>query len=94
MFYFLIRIISRKLACDPGFMFTVYYQLRYRRWLCWTRFGTVITISQIVGALYLTVVTIKEVSYNSKEMRCFLGKVFSNLSVPLIIKFYSRFNIL
>ncbi|CAA6663976.1 unnamed protein product [Spirodela intermedia] len=47
-------------------------RVRYKRWLWWTRFGTVITMSQIVGAVYLTIITVKYLSYNTDSVACFL----------------------
>ncbi|XP_078441057.1 lipase class 3 family protein isoform X2 [Wolffia australiana] len=49
-------------------------RVRYRRWLWWTRFGMVITISQIVGALYLSVVIFNVISSGPNSRRCFLAQ--------------------
>lgn len=55
--------------------FIVNEQVRYRRWLWWTRFGMGVTALQFTGALYLTFVLVKNFSYDGKSKKCFLGNI-------------------
>ncbi|PKA55926.1 sn1-specific diacylglycerol lipase [Apostasia shenzhenica] len=46
---------------------------RYRRWLCWARFGMAITVLQSLAALYLSYIVISDFSYGGELTKCFLG---------------------
>lgn len=59
-------------------------QLRYKRWLWWTRFATVVTVVQFLLAMYLLFVV-----GNNTSNDCALGKVL----FPLFIQKYT-FNFL
>ncbi|XP_062207788.1 uncharacterized protein LOC133909388 isoform X2 [Phragmites australis] len=48
-------------------------QLRYKKWLWWTRFGMVITMLQFVLATYLMCIIIKDVLAVGSSRQCFSG---------------------
>ncbi|THU53369.1 hypothetical protein C4D60_Mb10t13680 [Musa balbisiana] len=48
-------------------------RLRYKRWLCWTRFGMVVTVLQFLGAIYLMFIVLTDISYGGRSTSCFLG---------------------
>ncbi|XP_065028265.1 uncharacterized protein LOC135651774 isoform X2 [Musa acuminata AAA Group] len=49
-------------------------RLRYKRWLCWTRFGMVVTVLQFLGAIYLMFIVLTDISYGGRSTSCFLGQ--------------------
>lgn len=49
-------------------------QVRYLKWIWWTRFASVITILQFVGATYLLVHLYKSASHQETANECLLGK--------------------
>jgi hypothetical protein len=55
------------------YLYYFFGQLRYKRWLWWTRFGMVITVLQFVLALYLMCVIIKDFSARKSLKECFSG---------------------
>jgi len=62
-------------------------QMRYRKWLWWTRFGMMVTATQFIVALYVMYIIVKDISYSRKVNACFLGKV--NRSI--LQKFYCAY---
>lgn len=48
-------------------------QMRYKRWLWWTRFGMFITTLQFIAALYLMGVVAKDLSSGEFSKTCFSG---------------------
>ncbi|XP_042986302.1 diacylglycerol lipase-beta isoform X3 [Carya illinoinensis] len=52
-------------------------RMRYKKWLWWTRFATVITVLQFVGATYLMFHMAKYISHPGSSSNCVLG-IFSN----------------
>ncbi|KAM7461559.1 hypothetical protein LguiA_029680 [Lonicera macranthoides] len=46
---------------------------RYRRWLCWTRFATIITVLQLLGATHLLFHVGKHTSADQTSSSCALG---------------------
>lgn len=52
-------------------------QVRYKKWLWWTRFATVITVLQFAGASYLLYNMASFMSHNETTNHCILGKVCS-----------------
>ncbi|URE42619.1 Lipase (class 3) [Musa troglodytarum] len=49
-------------------------RLRYKRWLCWTRFGMAVTVLQFLGAIYLMFIVLTDISYGGRSTSCFLGQ--------------------
>eukprot|EP01018_Ginkgo_biloba_P033959 Gb_37749 [translate_table: standard] len=49
-------------------------RMRYRRWIWWSRFGTLMTVVQVLGATYLTVMVVKNSAYGHKSASCYLGQ--------------------
>ncbi|XP_059632852.1 uncharacterized protein LOC132275397 [Cornus florida] len=50
---------------------------RYMRWLWWTRFVTVISVLQFVGAAYLIFIVVKHVCQHGTSRNCVSGHVFN-----------------
>lgn len=50
-------------------------QVRYKKWLWWTRFATVVTVLQFAGASYLLYNMASFMSHNETTNHCILGKV-------------------
>ncbi|KAG7995200.1 hypothetical protein I3843_01G096900 [Carya illinoinensis] len=50
-------------------------RMRYKKWLWWTRFATVITVLQFVGATYLMFHMAKYISHPGSSSNCVLGKM-------------------
>lgn len=53
-------------------------QVRYKRWLWWTRFGMVVTVLQFVAAVYLMFI-INDFAFNGNSKACF-GGLYIDLS--------------
>lgn len=52
-------------------------QVRYKKWLWWTRFATVITVLQFIGASYLLYNMASHMSDNGTSSLCNFGKASS-----------------
>uniref|UniRef100_A0A0E0JSA4 Uncharacterized protein n=1 Tax=Oryza punctata TaxID=4537 RepID=A0A0E0JSA4_ORYPU len=65
------------------------WQLRYKRWLWWTRFGVVITVLQFVLALCLLCIIVKDFSGGRSSKQCLSGQDQdnSNWKHTLLISF-------
>ncbi|XP_056161408.1 uncharacterized protein LOC115688586 isoform X2 [Syzygium oleosum] len=50
-------------------------QTRYKKWIWWTRFATVVMMVQFVGATYLVLKIFKSISHNETTSDCILGIV-------------------
>ncbi|XP_048233466.1 diacylglycerol lipase-beta isoform X2 [Ricinus communis] len=48
-------------------------RMRYKTWLWWSRFAMVITLLQIMGAIYLVFNVAKYISHDGTSHQCFLG---------------------
>lgn len=53
-------------------------QVRYKRWLWWTRFGMMVTVLQFVAAVYLMFI-INDFAFNGNSKACF-GGLYIDLS--------------
>ncbi|XP_031406330.1 uncharacterized protein LOC116214946 [Punica granatum] len=50
-------------------------RVRYKKWIWWTRFATIITVLQFVGAIYLLVHMYRSASHQETANECLLGVV-------------------
>lgn len=48
-------------------------QVRYKRWLWWTRFGMAVGALQLVGAIYLMFVIVSDLPNERRPTSCFFG---------------------
>jgi hypothetical protein len=48
-------------------------QVRYKRWLWWTRFGVAVGALQMLAAIYLMFVIVKDLSKERRSESCFFG---------------------
>lgn len=64
-------------ACISERNYFMIEQVRYKKWLWWTRFATVITVLQFIGAFYLLFHMVDYVIHSQKKISsyCLLGKV-------------------
>ncbi|XP_043724432.1 uncharacterized protein LOC122671340 isoform X2 [Telopea speciosissima] len=61
-------------------------RMRYKRWLCWTRFAMVVTVLQLLGATYMIFSVRKFVSHHGTSSGCFLGNgLKQNLLVVFLV---------
>ncbi|XP_062184314.1 uncharacterized protein LOC133888178 isoform X2 [Phragmites australis] len=49
-------------------------RLRYKRWLWWTRFGVAVGALQLVAAIYLMFVIVRDLSQERRSTSCFFGQ--------------------
>ncbi|KAL5213670.1 hypothetical protein ABZP36_002822 [Zizania latifolia] len=49
-------------------------RVRYKRWLWWTRFGMAVGAMQLVGAICLMFVIVRDLSNERRETSCFFGQ--------------------
>uniref|UniRef100_A0A0E0PAV2 Uncharacterized protein n=1 Tax=Oryza rufipogon TaxID=4529 RepID=A0A0E0PAV2_ORYRU len=49
-------------------------RVRYKRWLWWTRFGMAVGAMQLVGAIYLMLVIVRDISNERRATSCFFGQ--------------------
>uniref|UniRef100_A0A0E0KS55 Uncharacterized protein n=1 Tax=Oryza punctata TaxID=4537 RepID=A0A0E0KS55_ORYPU len=49
-------------------------RVRYKRWLWWTRFGMAVGAMQLVGAIYLMLVIVRDLSNERRATSCFFGQ--------------------
>ncbi|XP_040379409.1 uncharacterized protein LOC102717245 isoform X2 [Oryza brachyantha] len=49
-------------------------RVRYKRWLWWTRFGMAVGAMQLVGAIYLMFVIVRDLSNERRATSCFFGQ--------------------
>jgi hypothetical protein len=64
-------ILSTDLSCCCYFQFSE--QVRYKRWLWWTRFGMAVGALQLVGAMYLMFVIVRDLPNGRRSTSCFFG---------------------
>lgn len=50
-------------------------QMRYKTWVCWSRFGFLVTALQFLGAAYLMFHVVENVSRDGLPRDCLLGKM-------------------
>jgi hypothetical protein len=55
-------------------------QVRYKRWLWWTRFGMAVGALQLVAAIYLMFVIVRDLSKERRSTSCFFG-MFETLNL-------------
>ncbi|KAM1158445.1 hypothetical protein ACFXTH_031815 [Malus domestica] len=55
-------------------------RVRYKKWLWWTRFATVITVLQFIGASYLLYNMASHMSDNGTSSHCNFGSTSNNIS--------------
>ncbi|XP_039773320.1 diacylglycerol lipase-beta-like isoform X1 [Panicum virgatum] len=49
-------------------------RVRYKRWLWWTRFGMAVGVLQLVAAIYLMFVIVRDLSKERRSTSCFFGQ--------------------
>ncbi|KAL6650937.1 hypothetical protein ACP70R_009862 [Stipagrostis hirtigluma subsp. patula] len=53
-------------------------RVRYKRWLWWTRFGMAVGALQLVAAIYLMFVIVRDISNERRPSSCFFGQDEAN----------------
>ena len=66
-------------------------QVRYKRWLWWTRFGMAVGALQLVAAIYLMFVIVRDLSKERRSTSCFFG-MFETLNLFPLLTIYFSFN--
>jgi hypothetical protein len=55
-------------------------QVRYKRWLWWTRFGMAVGALQLVAATYIMFVIVRDLSKERRSTSCFFGMLVAIMS--------------
>lgn len=67
------------------FFFRLTEQVRYKRWLWWTRFGMAIGALQLVAAIYLMFVIVRDLSKERRSTSCFFGMLVATINHLFLI---------
>ncbi|CAN1247847.1 hypothetical protein LINPERPRIM_LOCUS6513 [Linum perenne] len=62
-------------------------QVRYKRWLWWSRLAMVVTVLQLLSAFFLLFNTMHYISHNQPTTQCVLDKIKSRWEENLLITF-------
>ncbi|ONI29108.1 hypothetical protein PRUPE_1G181900 [Prunus persica] len=77
-----MTILEHSPAVSPAAVDTAFRhqtRVRYKKWLWWTRFATVVTVLQFAGASYLLYNMASFMSHNETTNHCILGTASSNI---------------